>query len=292
MRLLDYESRINTGNHKMITEYLMILEIEQFSMRTVSAYRRILFLFFSEFKGSISDIKFEDVSIWLEKFKLGKAKRTVNQALSALSSFFRFCLTEHYLSKYPIKKSWFFKIPEAMPKYLDKFEHAKVRITAQRLSNIRDKAIAELFDASGIRVGELYGLSIHDINLKDRTAFVLGKGKKERLANFTEYCAFLLEQLIKELPRGNGPLFISQRKDRLSIRAIQHIISKLGVASNLVRNLHPHMYRHTFATDLVNHGADLQVVADELGHEDLATAGIYARILNPEVLSVYRRCMD
>jgi len=168
----------------------------------------------------------------------------------------------------------------------------EAKLLAQRLSNIRDKAIAELFDASGIRVGELYGLSKNDINLKDRTAWVLGKGNKHRLANFSEYGAFLLEQVIIKLAPGNGPVFVSQRKGRLSIGGIQAVITKLGKAAKLGRKLHPHIFRHTFASNLVNKGADLQVVADELGHEKLKTAAIYGRVLKPEVLNVYRRCME
>lgn len=291
MKLSDYENRIRPENNQIITEFLEFLEFEEFSILTLSAYRRFIVIFFSEFKGNVSDVKFNDVSSWLKEYEIGKSEKTINLALSALASFFSFCLRERYLNIYPIKSSWYHKIPESMPKYLDKLEHAKVRVTAQKLSNIRDKAIVELFDASGIRVAELSALSKHDINLIERTALVLGKGKKTRLANFTEYCAFLLKQVMEKLPPGNGPLFLSQRNTRLSVRGIQWIISKLGKASNLDRNLHPHIYRHTFATDLVNKGAELQVVADELGHADLITAAIYGRVLKPEVLNVYHRCM-
>jgi site-specific recombinase XerD len=292
LKISDYESKVSIVNHEIIIEYLEFIEIEQYSIQSIAVYRRILFIFFSEFTNSIPDITFDDVSMWTKRYEIGRSVRTTNLALSVLSSFFKYCISEHYLNTFPIKMDWYHDIPDSMPKYLDKFEHAKVRISAQNLPNIRDKAMVELLDSSGMRVGELNGLDIKDINLKDRTAFVLGKGNKERLANFTEYCGFLLEQVIKKLPPGNGPLFVSQRKTRLSIGGIQDVVTKVGIAADIVRKLHPHLYRHTFATDLVNKGADLQVIADELGHEDINTSAIYARVLDPEVISVYRRCME
>ncbi|KJR44983.1 Tyrosine recombinase XerC [Desulfosporosinus sp. I2] len=286
------DNQISPENYKMINEFLEFLEVEEYSTNTLNTYRRILITFFMRFKFSVSDISYKEVSTWLEKFEKGKSAKSINLTLSALSSFFKFCYNERYITRFPIKKIWFCKIGDSMPKYLDKSDHAKVRITAQRLSNVRDRAIAELFDVSGIRLCELHGLNKEDINLIERTALVLGKGKKQRLANFTEYCAFLLERVMNELPPGNGPLFVSLKKTRLCRRSIQYIIERIGRASNLGRNLHPQIYRHTFATDLVNKGADLQDVQDELGHASPDTTKIYARILQPEILNVYRRCME
>jgi integrase/recombinase XerD len=161
------------------------------------------------------------------------------------------------------------------------------------MTSLRNQVLVEFMLTSGCRVGEVNGINREDVNLESRSARVVGKGKKIRHVHFTDKCAVLLERYLKTSRMKTSPaLFVSATTGkRLSIRMIQKIVNEIGKGAGITTGLHPHRLRHTFATELLAKGADLSFIGDEMGHSDIGTTQIYARIPNREIVALYRKFM-
>lgn len=160
-------------------------------------------------------------------------------------------------------------------------------------SSLRNQTLVEFMLTSGCRVGEVHRLNLEDVDLENRTARVVGKGKKIRNVHFSEKCAVLLERYLEaRQEKASFPLFtVKGTGSRLSIPAIRKIMYELGEKAGLSTKLHPHRLRHTFATELLAKGAELSFISDELGHADLGTTQTYARLPNQVIISQYRKYM-
>ncbi|WP_231607336.1 tyrosine-type recombinase/integrase [Fictibacillus sp. 18YEL24] len=217
---------------------------------------------------------------------------TYKNRISILSSFYTFCVQEGHLEQSPIKKRWIPRCPKALPKYIEKNEVAKVRQQTERTS-LRNQAIVEFLLTSGCRIGEVHQLNIKDIDLENRIARVVGKGKKIRDVHFSDKCAVLIERYLdSRVKKPLSPLFTRLgNESRLSIAGYQKFLSDIGKRAGLSTSLHPHRFRHTFATELLAKGAELSFISDELGHKDMGTTQIYARLPNYVIISQYRKFM-
>ena len=147
--------------------------------------------------------------------------------------------------------------------------------------------------ATGIRVGELVNIKINDINLYDRTIKIFGKGRKERIVVYGSYCQDALELYLndgrRELEkRKNEYLFLNKNGNRLSDRYIRKIIDDIVIKCEMDYHISPHTLRHTFATDMLNNGADLMTVKELLGHSSINTTGIYTHVSNEQLKKVYQ----
>ena len=164
------------------------------------------------------------------------------------------------------------------------------------INGIRDKLIIEMFYSTGIRVSELSNLKINDIDFKEKKINILGKGSKERIVLFGDRCLNLINLYLDKsrpfiLNDGDSPyLFVNKRKNRLSENSIRIIIKDVLKKSGLNVKLTPHVLRHTFATDLLNNGADLRTVQELLGHENLQTTEVYTHITNERLKKVFNNC--
>jgi integrase/recombinase XerD len=275
----------------IMDEYLLGLKLENKAERTIRNYRWFLERFFSVCTVPLKLLTSEDVRKYLNHFTKGKKERTLDAYLSALSSFLQFCLAEEYIENVVIKKRWRPKIPQSLPKYLNETEFARVKIVAENLGT-RDRALILFLFSSGCRSSEVSNLSIKDINLEKRTAEVTGKGKRIRKVHFSEECAIALSEYLK-LRNSDGidPLFLNNSGKRLEIKSIYYITRKIGKRAGLPQSLHPHCCRHTFATNMLARGATLEFIADELGHANLNTTRIYARILTEDMIISYQNIM-
>lgn len=282
----------NAENQKVINEYLLSLKIANKSFYTINNFRYFYQNFFKDQDASFTVFTSNDIQKWFSIHDKEFKKNTVRFHLSALSAFYNFCIDEGYLERSPIKMRWFPRCPISEPKYLDKEEMAKVRRQAESLFP-RDYAIMEFLIATGCRVGEVCRLDKKDVDFESRTACVLGKGKKIRQVHFTDKCSILLERYLESRNDDHPALFVSYRGrlTRLSTSWIGKILNELGKRSKLSASLHPHRLRHTFATDLLAKGADLVFIAEELGHSDVKTTQIYARLPKREIISHYRKYM-
>ena len=165
------------------------------------------------------------------------------------------------------------------------------------MKGIRDRAILELLYASGLRVGELVGLDVVDLSMSRQLVRVYGKGNKERIIPFgvpsrnslVTYLEARKHMLVKQRPRKEtDALFLNLRGDRLSARSVQRNLAAYIHQTALLLDLHPHLLRHSFATHLLNNGADLRAIQELLGHESLSTTQRYTHVSIEHLLKVYR----
>ena len=275
---------------KILNEYLLSLKLENKAERTITQYRIQLEKFLIDCNVPLEDLTSEIVRKWLNKYSANKKPRTVDFVLSILSSFFRFCLEEEYMNTHVIKNRWRPKIPHSLPQYLTEQEYARVKLESESLS-IRDRALILFLFSSGCRKTEVSYLTLHDVNIDKRTAKVNGKGKKIRHIHFSEECAFILREYLRTRSGKSDFLFINQYGNRLGRQSIYNITTSLGKRAGLLQSLYPHCCRHTFATTMLAKGAELEFIADELGHSDLNTTRVYARIPSEDLMIAYQNKM-
>ncbi|WP_148335155.1 MULTISPECIES: site-specific tyrosine recombinase/integron integrase [Bacillus] len=280
----------NSENLKVINEFLLSMKVSNYSERTIITYQEALQRFFRERKAPFSQLTYDDVREWLNQYQKVWKESTLYSNLSILSSFFNFCVEEGYLEKSVIKKRWYPRLPQPIPKYLDKEEIAKIRQQCEK-EPLRNRAILEFLLTTGCRLGEVQRLNRDDVDLENRTARVVGKGKKIRLVHFSEKCALLLERYLEHRKDDNPAFFITKWGTRTEGRNIQNFLREIGKAARLSTSLHPHRLRHTFATELLAKGADLVFIGDEMGHVNLQTTQIYARLPKQDIVGMYRKYM-
>lgn len=283
----------NPTNKEVVNEYLQSMKISNMSELTILLYKRTLEIFFVQKEEDFSTVSFDEILQWvIQQQKIVQAT-TVNGRLSILSSFFMFCVEEGNMERVPIKTRWYMREPWPIPRYLEKGELAKVRQCAEK-ELLRNRIIVEFLLSSGCRIRELHLLDKSDVALDNRSARVMGKGGKIREVHFSETCALLLERYweMEEVKEEEHPaLLVSRIGTRLGMSRMRKIINRLGESAGITGSLHPHRFRHTFATELLTKGAELDFIAAELGHKNLETTKIYARIPKWKLILLYRRYM-
>ncbi|MCG8457325.1 MAG: tyrosine recombinase XerC [Holophagales bacterium] len=230
----------------------------------------------------------------------GLAKRSQARALSAVRSLFRWACREGLLPNNPAAAVRTPKLEKTLPHHLRPGEVENLieaRIEEGPFA-ARDTAIVELLYATGLRVGELVSLDWADLDFDARVLRVLGKGGKERMVPFGRPAAEALrlwrdawgEVRDRSRPGEDGdPVFLNQRGARLGDRSVRRILEKLAIAAGSQEHVHPHVLRHTFATHLLEEGADLRTIQELLGHSSLATTQRYTHVDIDRLLAVYRQ---
>jgi integrase/recombinase XerC len=230
----------------------------------------------------------------------GQSRATAARKLAAVRTFLRYLRHEEVISSDPGALVGTPKREIRMPTRLSEDEMTRL-IEAPDVADPlgrRDRAILELFYASGIRLSELAGLDIDDVNLSRRMARVLGKGGKERLVPFNGSTASAIraylgdrEALLQEGRAKDDPLFVNHRGGRLTVRSIDRIVRRYATASGGAgtRRVSPHALRHSFATHLLQRGADLRAIQELLGHARLSTTQRYTHVNATQLLNVYRK---
>ena len=233
--------------------------------------------------------------------RAGLAKRSQGRALSAVKSCFRYACRQGRLDQNPAEGVRTPKVEKTLPRHLRPGEtetllEAPAEV-AEELST-RDRAILELLYASGLRVSELVSLDWNDVDLEGRTVRVLGKGGKERMVPFGAPAADALRTWFDEWDgvreraksaKPGEPVFLNFRGTRLSARSVRRVVDRQGNAAGVPPGLHPHVLRHTFATDLLSQGADLRTIQELLGHSSLSTTQKYTHVEIERLLRVYRQ---
>lgn len=231
----------------------------------------------------------------------GLSKRSMARALSAVRALYRFLQNEEGLEQSPVRAAKAPRLEKYLPGYLDRtrtealFEAAEARVTTDDTAAQRDLAILELFYSSGLRLSELTGLNLHDLDLLGDQVKVRGKGRKERLVPLGSRASRVLRRFLEirePLARRPGAdkqaLFLNPRGRRLTPRSVQRIVHKAFEAIG-VDGLKTHSLRHTFATHLLDAGADLRAVQELLGHASLATTQIYTHTSVERLKKVYQQ---
>nr|WP_231112984.1 tyrosine-type recombinase/integrase [Lysinibacillus sphaericus] len=276
---------------KVLNEYLLCLKLENKAVATITKYKWILERFLRECKVPLKDMTSENVREWINDFSIDKKPNTIALVHATLSTFFQFCFDEEYIERVIIKKRWRPQLPKSLPNYLDEYEFSRIKLISEQLS-IRDRAIILFLLTSGCRVSEMSALNIKDINMDKHTAEVVGKGNKIRTIHFSLECAIALQNYLQARTCDpKEPLFMNKFGDRLLNGGIRGVLKKVGKQAGLEKIFHPHCCRHTFATNLLARGADLQFIADEMGHADLNTTRIYAQIPSEDKRLKYQNIM-
>jgi integrase/recombinase XerD len=282
---------ISAETKRVLNEYLLSLKLANKSEATITKYLWILERFFCDCSTPLACLTDEDVLHWLNEFSVDKKPKTMDLVFSCLSSFFKFCLEEDYLVKMVIKKRWRPKLPQSLPRFLSEQDYAHVKLASESLS-IRNRALILFLFSSGCRVSEVSNLNIQDVDLKRRTAVVKGKGKKIRHVHFSEECAIVLIDYLKARSfKETDALFINSKGRRFRQNGIYAFTTSFGRKIGLIQSLHPHCFRHTFATNMLARGASLEFIADEMGHANLNTTRIYARIPTEDMMLAYQNKM-
>ena len=226
-----------------------------------------------------------------EHFKNG----SVSRKISSLKSFYNFMLFKHYLTSSPVELITYPKKEYRLPKFVEYKELETLFSIPDTTTSlgIRNLLILELLYASGMRVSELVNVKLNDIDESRKEIRVLGKGSVERVAYFGEYALDALNDYLSyardDLLKGKSSeyLFINKNGGKLSDRGVRLIIDNILNASSVKTKISPHTLRHTFATHMLNEGADLKVVQELLGHKNLGTTEVYTHVSNERLRSIY-----
>ena len=214
--------------------------------------------------------------------------------ISSLRKLFKFLEKNGIIADNPMILVSNPKMPKKLPKYLNYTDIELLLNTPNKeeVLGLRNALVLELLYSTGIRVSELSNIKINDINFNEREIRILGKGSKERIVLFGKQCKDLLNEYInksrnKLLKDSNEYLLLNKNGNKLGVRGIQMIVEKTLKESSIKYNISPHTLRHTFATHLLDAGADLMSVKELLGHDSLSTTSIYTHISNEKLRQVY-----
>jgi len=286
---------------EIFNKYINYLEAERnMSAYTVRNYTADLLDFFDFLRAkgmsSLKEVDRLTLRDYLSHLmKQGLVKASIARKLSAIRSFYRYLLREGMISTSPAATTSSPKLDKRLPSFLT-IEEVKRLLEAPDLSTPqgqRDRALLELLYASGLRVSELVQLNLEQINLDTREIRVWGKGAKERVVLMGEPAAKALTTYLSQGrpkllgKKGSNALFVNRYGGRLPERRIQRILEKYADRAVLGKRVHPHMLRHTFATHLLDGGADLRVVQELLGHADLSSTQIYTHVTKSQAKKVY-----
>ncbi len=214
---------------------------------------------------------------------------SVGRKLAALRSWFRFLVRRGALRRNAAREVRGPRLPRKLVSFLP-LDEATALVEGRALAGAaraRDLAILELLYATGLRVSELAGLDLDAVDRSGRTVRVLGKGRKERIVPFGGAAARALEAYLGERAAARGPLFTNRRGGRLTPRAIHEIVRRSAAAAGITRRVSPHTLRHTFATHLLDAGADLRAIQELLGHSRLSTTQRYTHVGTAQLMRVY-----
>ncbi len=285
-----------------IEQFIVYLEVEKnVSVHTLKSYSIDLRQFFDFLNKSagIHDIN-EITHLTLRAFlahlqKKGLLRSTINRKLAALRSFFKYLCREKFIRINPVKHIITPKMAKKLPSFLDKDEVDKLLSapdSKKTFIGFRDKAILELLYSTGIRVAELIGLNKDDIDFVGGMIKVIGKGRKERivpvgdtaLSIIQKYLELRIEHSMKSHQRA---LFITNKGMRISSENIRRIINLYIRMTSIRKKISPHTLRHTFATHLLEAGADLRSIQEMLGHVNLSTTQIYTHLTTERLKKIY-----
>lgn len=284
-----------------VSQFINYLAVERgLAQNTLESYGRDLRQFQSYLQNSQMDILKDSsrntILTYLNNLQTkGRAVSTISRNLAAIKSFYQYLVRERYLEKDPAANLESPKLEKKLPKILTiaEVEELLKQPNAFLPAGLRDKAMLELLYATGIRVSELISLNISDVNLDMGYIKCFGKGAKERIVPLGSIAAKCVQEYINKgrtkLVRTyeESALFVNHHGNRLTRQGFWKIIKKYAQEANILREITPHTLRHSFATHLLENGADLRSVQEMLGHADISTTQIYTHVTKNRLKEVY-----
>ncbi len=285
---------------KEINLFIKYLSNEKrYPKTTITSYKKDLNNYYGYIKAkklNFLTITKEEIRSYLKYLdSLNYSKNTISRTLSALRHFYSYLVSINKVKTNQFKLIKNPKKEKKLPNFLQPNELQEIfeSIGTEKPLDIRNRLIIELLYATGIRVSELTNINLNDINQTDREIKVVGKGNKDRIVYFGEYALKYLKIYLEESrpllakKRSSNILLLNKDGGNLSVRSVENIVNKIVEEAALKHKISPHVLRHTFATDMLNNGADLKSVQELLGHSSLSTTQIYTHITNERLRSVY-----
>ncbi len=285
----------------LLNKYTQHLDVERnLSQYTIRNYSTDIlhFLHFLELEqvSSLEDVDHAAIRNYLgQLLDEGTVRASISRKMSALRSFFRYLNQQGIITGEPLSRVSTPKTEKRLPSFLSSEEIISL-LTAPDVSTphgIRDLAILEMLYAAGLRVSEITSLDIGSVDLNRHEVRVWGKGSKERMVLMGEPAALVLEQYLEfgrpklEGKEPTDALFLNRYGNRIVERRIQYLIKKYAAKAGIKGRVHPHVLRHTFATHMLDGGADLRVVQELLGHSNLSSTQVYTHVTRSQMRSRY-----
>lgn len=283
---------------QLLKKFLDYLSLQKnCSSNTLRGYRRDIFQFINFLKKnkikSFKSISYQDLLSYLGYLRnYGYSETTIGRKVASLKSFFKFLSARKIIKSNPVALLSSPKKPDRLPDFLTLEEVEKIlNIPSEKnWQSLRDKAILELLYSTGIRVGELTSLKIGDIDFFQELIKVKGKGKKERIVPVGSYALKALIEYIERRPnKKEKNVFLNKYGKPLSERSVERIIDKFSKKAGIGKKITPHTFRHTFATHMLDRGADLRTVQELLGHERITTTQIYTHLTVEKLKAFYNK---
>ncbi|MBM7552760.1 tyrosine recombinase XerC [Thalassobacillus pellis] len=284
-------------------QFLEYMQIEKnASSLTIHCYEKDVEAFFlfmqSEGNTRIEDVDYPLIRIYLTRLYEQKlSRRSVSRKLSCLRSFYRFLEREEKVKQNPFLNVSLPKDGKPIPEFFYQEELDKLFSVNDLTTPLgqRDQALLELMYATGIRVAECVGVQVEDVDFQIGTLLVTGKGRKERYVPFGQFAETALKRylsdgrnhLIGKKGTETCKLFLNAKGGPLTDRGIRLILNKMVDKAALTVRIHPHKLRHSFATHMLNQGADLRAVQELLGHEHLSSTQIYTHVTKDHLRNIY-----
>jgi len=280
-----------------ISNFRSYLLIEKkYSKNTIESYIRDLTKFNEYINKDISNINEEDIRSFIKYLsKENLSDKSISRVISCLKSFYKFLLIEREIKKNPMENIEIPKTRKSLPKALTEDEVNRILdVPLIDEFSYRNKAMLELLYATGLRVTELIELTTKDVDLNNATLRTIGKGSKERIIPIGDYALKYLQIYLSEYRNAllkkerHDYLFVNHHGKKMSRQGFFKIVKKIALTAGIKKDISPHTLRHSFATHLLNHGADLQSIQELLGHSDISTTQIYTFISTEKLQKNYQ----
>lgn len=243
----------------------------------------------------IASIGSNDITAFIEfSYDCGLKRSSIERKIAALRSFFAFLFNKGYLEKNPAVKIGYPRKETRLPRFLHFNQIEEVMVfEVKTFIDYRDRALLETFYSTGARVAELCAADTADVDFTANRIRVTGKGSEERIVFLTDGTAGMLQRYFLERKRKFGvlgdPLFVNNRGGRITVRGMYDIVVKRARAAGLLERVSPHTLRHSFATELLNRGADIRAVQEMLGHKHLSTTQVYTHTTKERLKKVFEK---
>lgn len=294
---------LNIQPMKALDEFLRVIQVEKnFSVHTVKEYERDImqFIEFLNLEGieDFKEVEYLHARLFVTKLYEEKMSRaTISRKISSIRTFFRFLNRDYGMDASPFLSLYHPKKEKLLPHFFYEDELAQLfeANKGEDLKSIRNMAILELLYATGIRVSECVAIELDDIDFHYSILRVMGKGRKERIVPFGQYAHDALLKYVNEARpilmknKKHNRLFVNLRGGELTDDGVRYILNEMIQKASMHTKIYPHMLRHTFATHLLNNGADLRSVQEMLGHANLSSTQIYTHVTKEHLRSTYMK---
>ena len=284
---------------EVVQDYVRYLSKEiNVSSNTLLSYKRDIdefVRFLNKNNINLFKLKREDVILYLKFLDERKLKNTtISRKISSLRGFYNYLENNNFVENNVFKLIKNPKLEKKLPNFLS-YDEMRIILDSLEMDtddSIVKKLIVELFYATGVRVSELANIKMKDINYSDKSIRIFGKGSKERIVYYGEYAADILKIYLNKVRNkiniiDKEFLLVNKNGQKMTIFQIENMIKDIVKNLSLKSHVTPHTFRHTFATHLLNNGADIRTVQELLGHENLNTTGIYTHVSNERLRDVY-----